>query len=82
MIDVNVITLENGKEYIITDTIVSDDQNKYLFLVNKIDNNDIMLRKIITKDDGEYITKLDNEDEFEEVMTLFVNKHRGERNEK
>ena len=42
MIDVNVMTLENGKDYIITDTIINDNNNKYLFLVGKLDNNDML----------------------------------------
>ncbi len=81
MIDVNVMTLENGKDYIITDTIINDNNNKYLFLVGKLDNNDIVIRKVITKNDGEYLVKLDSEDEFEEIMTLFGDKHKGEKNE-
>ncbi len=80
MIDVNVMTLENGKDYIITDT-VADNNNKYLFLMGKLNKNDIVIRKIITKDDGEYVVKLDSEDEFAEVMTLFLDKHKGEKNE-
>ena len=80
MIDVNVMTLENGKDYIITDTVASN-SNKYLFLMGKLDKNDILIRKIITKDDGEYVVKLDSEDEFAEVMTLFADKHKGEKNE-
>ena len=77
MIDVNVMTLENGKDYIITDTVASN-SNKYLFLMGKLDKNDILIRKIITK---EYVVKLDSEDEFAEVMTLFADKHKGEKNE-
>lgn len=80
MIDVNVITLENGKDYIITDA-TTNNNNKYLFLMGKLDKNDIVIRKVITKDDGEYVVKLDSEDEFSEVIALFANKHKGEKNE-
>ena len=75
MADLDILTLENNKDYIVIDTLVNED-NKYLFLVNKEDDNDIVIRKVIKKEDGEYVIKLDNEDEFEEVMYLFKEKQR------
>ncbi|MBQ8902141.1 MAG: DUF1292 domain-containing protein [Bacilli bacterium] len=77
--EVNVVTLENNKDYIIIDTIEFND-NKYLFLSNKDDENDMCVRKIITKD-REYLTKLDNKNELEEVLNIFATKYKGEKNE-
>ncbi|MBQ7030939.1 MAG: DUF1292 domain-containing protein [Bacilli bacterium] len=77
--EVNVVTLENNKDYIIIDTIEFND-NKYLFLSNKDDENDMCVRKIITKD-REYLTKLESENELEEVLNIFATKYKGEKNE-
>jgi len=77
--EVNVVTLENNKDYIIIDTIEFND-NKYLFLSNKDDENNMCVRKIITKD-REYLTKLDNQNELEEVLNIFATKYKGEKNE-
>lgn len=70
MIDVNYITLENGREYIIIGAL-ENKENKYLYLVNENDKLDICLRKVILENDKEVLTKLENEEEFEEVMDLF-----------
>lgn len=75
-IEVNVIKLENGIDYLIIDTIIDENKNKYLFLANENNNRDITIRKIILEDNGECLVKLDSQDEFEEVMTLFDVKHR------
>ena len=73
-IEVNVITLENNRDYEIIDTIKIDD-NRYLILSNEEDDNDICVRKIIVDANREYITKLDSKEELEEVMTNFYNKY-------
>lgn len=78
--EVNVITLENGFEYIIIDTIEVNN-NKYLFLSNKQDENDMCVRKIIIKEEKEYLVKLDTENELEEVLNVFATKYKGENNE-
>lgn len=74
-IEINVITLENGIDYLIIDTIINN-ENKYLFLAQENNDLDMCIRKVIKKEDNEeYLVKLDNDDEFEEVMTLFNEKH-------
>jgi len=73
-IEVNVITLENNRDYEIIDTIKIGD-NKYLILSNEKDDNDICVRKVIVEGEREYITKLENKEELEEVMTNFYNKY-------
>ena len=80
MADLDILTLQNNKDYIVIDTLINEEK-KYLFLLNKEDDNDMVVRKVIKKDDGEYVTKLDSEDEFEEIMYLFKEKHKGDENE-
>ena len=78
--DINIITLEDGEEYLIIDTIVNKN-DKYLLLAQEKQRYDFSIRKIIKKEDKEYLIKLDNELEFEEIITLFNNKHIEEREE-
>lgn len=80
--EIDVIKLEDNIEYAIFDTIETE-SNKYLFLGNIQNYDDICIRKIIVKDGKEYLRKLEDE-EFEEVMTLFNEKHirKEEENEK
>lgn len=74
-IEVDVITLEDGEEYIVFETLESEN-NKYLFLANEKDQDDVCIRKVILKENKEYLIKLDNDDEFDEVMALFHQKHK------
>ena len=81
MIEIYKLKLENGKDYVIIDTIMND-SNKYLILVNE-ESDDLTVRKVVINNGKECFTKLDNRDEFEIVMTLFYKKHKGdEENEK
>jgi len=70
MIDVNYITLENGREYIIIGAL-ENKENKYLYLVNENDSLDMCIRKVIVENNKEVLTKLENEEEFEDIMDLF-----------
>lgn len=76
-IEINIITLENNKDYEIIDTIVYNNE-KYLILSNENDDFDICVRKILAKEDREYLVKLDTENEFNEVMTIFYTKYNKE----
>lgn len=71
------IMLENNINYAVVDTLMIN-ENKYLFLANENDETDVTIRKVIIKDNKEYITKLDNDDEFALVMDDFIKKHRTE----
>lgn len=73
-IEVNVITLENEKDYEIIDTLKIQ-ENKYLVLSNEEDDYDICVRKVIIEDNKEYIIPLGTKEEFEEVMTVFYKKY-------
>ena len=64
------IFLEDGIEYIITDTI-----NNYLYLNNINDLNDFCIKKEIIKNSEEYIVGLDNEEEYYKALELFEKKY-------
>ena len=74
MEEVEIITLENGANYQVVDTIERDDVN-YLYLININDSKDIALVKE-TYDNGEcHLENLDSEDEFNEIMIEIVRKN-------
>ena len=62
--------LLNDKEYLIIDEIKYNDTN-YLYLVNNKNSKDFVIRK--EKDD--LLVGLDNDNEFNDVMSLFVQKN-------
>lgn len=64
------IVLEDNIEYIITDTI-----NNYLYLNNINDPKDFCIRKRIIEDNESYICGLDNEEEYDKALELFINKY-------
>ena len=69
MIDVEVITLEDNKEYYILREI-----DNYLYLVNTEDENDITIRKNVKSIDGKnYVQKLESEEELNKALNLFQN---------
>lgn len=74
--DVHVITLEDGIDYIIFEAIEHNNK-KYLFLANENDNDDICVRKVIEEEGKEYLIKLDDREEFEEVMNIYYQKNKG-----
>ena len=69
----NVVTLENGNEYTEVERL-EDKGNTYVFLVNLGSDDDCCVRKLITKDNEEYIVGLDDKEEFDRVFTLFGKK--------
>lgn len=66
MIDVNAVTIDNGKEYIIVKAIEYNG-NKYVYLVNELDELDVCIRKVITENGKQYLVKLDSETELNEI---------------
>lgn len=83
MIDVNVIKLEDNLDYVIIDTLANK-ENQYFFLAQELDENNVCVRKVIKEEGKEFLVKLDNEEEFLEVLKLFNSKHnkRGMNDEK
>lgn len=74
--DINVITLDNGKDYLIIDALEIE-SDRYLLLANEKDDRDLCVRKVVVEDGKEFLDVLDSEDEFDKVMTVFEEKHRG-----
>ena len=64
------ITLEDGIEYIITDTI-----NDYVYLNNINDIEDFCIRKKIKEDEDFYLIGLENDEEFYNALELFEKKY-------
>lgn len=69
--NVNIVTLEDGKDYMIIYALDTEN-GKYIFMAEENNPKNLNLRKVIKKDDGkEYLVKLANEEEFDEVMIAF-----------
>ena len=77
----NLITLENNQDYIILSTIELKDK-KYFVLVNELNDKALCIRKVIlNKDNKEVLVKLDSNEEFYEVLSMFNNINRKDKNE-
>ena len=64
--ELEVITLEDGKEYAIVKEI-----NNYVLLINPEDELDFCIRKNVIKDGKEFIESLDSDEEFDKALALF-----------
>ena len=74
MIDINTIVLENGIEYTEVDSLIYNN-SKYLLLSNIKNVKDSCIRKISIDNDCEYICRLDDDNEFDIILSLFVKKN-------
>ena len=74
MIDVDTIILENGVEYTLIDVIFYNDQ-KYHVLCNISKPSDFCIRKEVEIKSEIFLSKLDDENEFDEVLPIFVKKN-------
>ncbi len=71
----DVITVNiKGTDYIVLDEIKIKDIT-YVYLVNENDENDFFINKVIIKNDEEYITGLDSEEEAKTAMQAYVEKN-------
>ncbi|HIT22146.1 MAG TPA: hypothetical protein IAB56_04185 [Candidatus Scybalousia intestinigallinarum] len=70
MINNSVITLEDGNTYAVIEKIDS-----YIYLSNIKDSNDFCVRKQVTKGDENFLEGLDNKEEVDQAMKLFLEKH-------
>lgn len=78
MEEVNVLYID-GEEYIIADEIAIDG-TEYIFLSKEDNPLDYMIKKIKIENDLKYVVKLDNEEEFDKAMQVFLNKHKDKLN--
>lgn len=69
---VEVVTLEDDKDYIIVDTI-----NEYVYLADEEDLESFCIRKIEKDVEGEFIVGLSSEAEFNKALLEFTKKHQN-----
>ena len=80
--DINIIKLDDGFEYMILLAITKEDNN-YFLLAKKDYPEEVILRKVIKNIDGkEYLGLLDDDSEFDEVMTIVNEKLNKKEEEK
>ena len=71
---VNTVEID-GKEYDELDVITIND-TKYAYLSSINDELDILIQRIVTKNDEEYYETLDSKEEFETALKEFYKKHK------
>lgn len=76
MEEVNTVVLENGIEYMEVDELVHDNQT-YVLLTNYKDVKDSCIRKVVMKEEQEYLCKLKDDNEFKTILSLFVEKNKA-----
>lgn len=72
--EVNIITLDDGKDCMVTDELVINNV-KYLLLTNEDDVADFCIRKINNINNSEYLVGLNNKDEVLNVLKEFAKKN-------
>ena len=75
MIEVDTIVLENGIEYTEVDNLVYND-TKYILLTNAKNVKDSCIRKLEILDNEEYLSRLDNDSEFDAILDMFLEKNK------
>lgn len=71
--NVEYVTM-NNIDYIIFDKI-NINGNDYIYLVNENDEFDFYIRKIVIKDNKEYMVNIESKEEFDKTLQAFINKH-------
>lgn len=77
MINNSIIKLEDGNTYTVVDKIEKLDKS-YIYLANIENVQDFCIRKEIMENDETFIVGLDNDQEYEEAMNLFIKKNNQE----
>lgn len=75
MVEVNTVVLENGIEYTEIDELVHNN-TRYVLLSNVKNVKDSCIRKIEVEDDEEYLCRLEDDNEFNVVLDLFIEKNK------
>lgn len=76
MEDVEIITLEDGKDYMVTDEFEIN-KVRYVYLTNEEDIADICIRKINIINNEEYLVGLDSEEEFKNALQEFLTRNKN-----
>lgn len=66
--------LDDDKEFVVVDTATIDGTS-YVCFANCEDEKDIIFKKVIIKDNEEYLTGLENKNEFDKVLLYFTKKN-------
>jgi len=75
VVDIKTIVLENGIEYTEVDDLIYNN-TRYILLSNVKNVKDSCIRKISIEDNKEYLSRLDNEREFDTILDLFLEKNK------
>lgn len=75
MVEINTIVLENGIEYTEVDDLIYND-TKYILLSNVKNVKDSCIRKLTVENNEEYLSRLDNDNEFEMILDMFLEKNK------
>ena len=74
MVDNSRVVLEDNIEYLVVDKIKEKDFY-YVYLVNSRDDADLVVRKEIIENDKRFLVGLDDEEELEKSLDLFLEKN-------
>lgn len=73
MNNVTLSTLEDGKNYVVLDEIQGT--NKYVYLLDFEDEENMTIRKEVIKDNEKYLQGLNDDNEFSEAISLYQQKN-------
>ena len=71
---INTVEID-GKDYDEID-IITINNIKYAFLVDSNDNTNLLIQKIVIKNNKEYYEPLDSKEEFDNALIEFYKKHK------
>lgn len=71
---IDYISLKNGDNYIIIDEILINN-TKYAYLAKASNAKDFMIKKVLVKNNQEYLCPIENEEEFKRILNLFEEKN-------
>lgn len=74
MVDNSELILDD-KKYLVVDTIEANNV-KYVYFVDDDDDNDFFVRKEVTENEEKFLIGLDNDQEYDKAMNLFIEKHK------
>lgn len=74
MEELDVVTLEDNQDYIVTDELLINGI-KYVFLTNEKDVSSFCIRKVNIINNEEYLIGLDNKTELENALNEFYKHH-------
>ena len=73
MEEIQLVTLEDNKKYVILDEI--EGSSKFIFLAEAKNENNFVVRKEVKEDNEVYLVGLDNKEEVDEALKLFQKKN-------